>query len=253
MDGALGPIVFQGGLGNMNTFHAMSKMKKETYARHRVIQQVDLIEDTGADPIELSIQMHFHAPYTMAPGAAITQLESVMDMRTPLPLVIGSTPVGRGFLTLFVIEDLQSKMTKFSSSALIVGDIDVKLCEYAGSLALSGPLSALGGALPGLSGAVAQITGTLSSVAAAAGIATTASSTLSQFGAGAGIGTKKLGTLGSIGGNVGGVFGALSGASKANTIASLISNLAPGAVTQITAPSASMVQTAITNLRAAGH
>jgi hypothetical protein len=237
----------------MSTFHAMSKMKKETYARHRVIQQVDLLEDTGADPIELTIQMHFHAPYTLAPGAAISQLEAVMDSRTPLPLVIGSTPVGRGFLTLFVIEDLQSKMSKFSSSALIIGDIDVKLCEYAGSLSLSGPLSALGGGLPGLSGAVAQITGTLNSVAAAAGIATTASAALSQFGAGFGAGTAKLGTLGNIGGKVGGVFGALSGASKANAITSLIGNLKPGQVQQITAPSSTMVTTALANLRAAGH
>src|ERR1700751_5254374 len=113
MTGALGPVIFSGGLGQMNDFHALSKHRKETFVKHRVIQANDLIESTGSDPIELSIEMHFHAPYTLSPGAALSALEAVQETKIPLPLIVGSTPVGRGFLTLFVIEEISTKMSKF--------------------------------------------------------------------------------------------------------------------------------------------
>jgi hypothetical protein len=238
----------------MNTFHSMSKTKKETYAKHRIIQLTDLIEDTGAEPIELSIQMHFHAPYTLAPGAAITALEALMEAKIPVPLIVGSTPIGRGFLTLFVIEDIASKMSKFISSSLIIGDVDIKLLEYAGALNLSGPLSALGGALPGLSGAVSTITSAISGVTGALNIATTATGVLGQFGTGFGALSKALGTLGPLGGNlIGGRINSLVGAVSANSLTSMLGSLAPGAVTQIVAPSSATLSTALANLRAAGH
>ena len=246
MDGALGPVVFSGGLGTMNTFHSMNQAKEETLAKHRIIQAIDLIEDTGPEPIELSIQMHFHAPYTLAPGAAITTLEALMDMRMPLPLIIGSTPIGRGFLTLFVIDDIASKMTKFSGSSLIIGDIDVKLCEYAGALSLSGPLSALGGGLPGLSSAVARITAAVSGTISAINIAPPFASALS-------LASRTIGGLGPIGGSIGGLVHALTGAVSANSLTSALSQLLPGQLTQIRAPSVTMLNTAITNLRASGH
>jgi hypothetical protein len=242
MDGALGPVVFQGGLGTMSTFHAMSKVKKETYVKHRVIQYVDLLEDTGAEPIELSIQMHFHAPYTVGPGRALTQLEALMDAKIPVPLIVGSTPVGRGFLTLFVIEEISTKMSKFISSSLIVGDIDIKLCEYAGALGLGGPLSALGGALPGMSSAVSRIT---SAISASTGVLNIATSASQIFG---------LGSMQPLGGKVGGILQTLSGANLGNSVSSAMSNaLAPGTVTQIRVPTQATLNTAITNLRAAGH
>ena len=244
MDGVLGPIMFQGGLGSMNTFHGVSKSKKEVFAKHRIIQQVDIIEDTGSDPIECSLQMHFHAPYTLPPSAALTSLESLMDMKVPVPLIIGSTPVGRAMqLTLFVIEDISAKMSKFISNSLIIADIDVKLLEYPGALNLAGPLSALGGALPGLSAAVATITSAISGVTGAVNIATTAASSLAQFGAS----TRALG------GPIGGIMNTLTGAVAANSLSSMLSSLPPGAVSQITAPNAAMLSTAIANLRIAGH
>lgn len=252
MDGALGPVMFSGGLGSMFTFHAMNKTKRETFAKHRVIQAIDLIEDTGGDPIELSVQLHFHAPYTLAPSAAITALEALMDARIPVPFIVGSTPVGRGFLTLFVIEDVSSKMSKFSNSSLIVGDIDVKLLEYTGALSLAGPLSALGGALPGLSNAVARVTSAISSVNGALNIATTATGVLGQFGSGlTGVATKALGTLGQVG-SFGSAVNTLSGAASANALTSLLNSLKPGALTQIVTPSASMMKTAIENIKIAG-
>jgi hypothetical protein len=241
MDGALGPIIFQGGIGAMNTFHAISKTKKETFVKHRIIQMIDLIEDTGADPIDLSIQMHFHAPFTLAPAAAITALEALMDAKIPVPLIIGSTPVGRGFLTLFVIEEVQAKMSKFISSSLIIGDIDIKLLEYPNAFNLGGPLSALGGALPGLSQAVATITTAVSGVTGMLNVASTAVESFGTTG------------LGAITGATGGILNSLTGAVSANSVGAMLSSLTPGAVTKIRAPSAQVFNTALSNLRAAGH
>jgi hypothetical protein len=187
--------------------------------------------------------MHFHAPYTLAPSAALTSLEALMDAKVPVPLIIGSTPVGRGLLTLFVIEDISIKMSKFISSSLIIADIDVKLLEYPGALNLSGPLSALGGALPGLSRAVATITSAISGVTGALNIAATANGALGTF--------SQIG--GRVGGMVGGVLNTLTGGVVANSLSSMLSSLTPGNVTQIVAPNAQMLSTALSNLRAAGH
>jgi len=241
MDGALGPITFQGGLGTMSTFHSMSKTKKTVYVKHRIIQMIDLLESTGDEPIDLSIQMHFHAPYTMGPGKALTALESLMDAKIPVPLIIGATPVGRGFLTLFVIEDISTKMNKFSASSLIIGDIDVKLCEYAGALSLSGPLSALGGGLAGLARSVGSLTSAIGGNIGGLNITSTASQVFA------------LGSPVPLGSSVGQVQQTLSGAALGNSISTTLSSLQPGAVTQIVAPTQAMLNTAITNLRAAGH
>jgi hypothetical protein len=241
MDGALGPIIFQGGLGSMNTFHAVSKTKKQTYVKHRIIQQNDLVESAGADPIEGTLQMHFHAPYTLPPSAALTALEALMDMQIPVPLIIGSTPIGRGFITLFVIEEIQSKMSKFISASWIVGDIDVRLLEYPNAISLSGPLSALGGALPGLSGAVASVTGAIAGTTGVLNIASSASAVL-----GANIGSALPGA-------VSGILNTLTGAHSANSLTSMLTALTPGAVAQLTAPSAQTLSTAISNLHIAGH
>jgi hypothetical protein len=162
-----------------------------------------------------------------------------MDAKIPVPLIIGSTPVGRGFMTLFVVEDIATKMSRFIQNSLIIADIEVKILEYPGALSLSGPLSALGGALPGLSSAIGTITNVLSGVSGALNITTTAAS--------------NVGKLGQFGSAIGGVLNTLSGATSANRLTSLLSTLSPGAVTQITAPTAAMMKTALANLRAAGH
>lgn len=143
--GALGPIVFLGGLGTANTFHSINKSNKEGFVKHRVIQTTDLVESTGPDLIELTLDMHFHGPYTLAPSLGITALETVMHMRIPLPLIIGRVPVGRGVFTLFVIESVDARMTTFVGSGLAVAEVGVKLLEYPNPFGHSGPLSALGG------------------------------------------------------------------------------------------------------------
>jgi hypothetical protein len=215
----------------MNDFHAINKHRKETFIKHRVIQANDLIESTGSDPIELSIEMHFHAPYTLGPGIALSALEALQAAKIPVPLIIGSTPVGRGFLTLFVIEEISIKMSKFIAGSVIIGDIDVKLLEYPNAFGLAGPLSALGGALPGLSNAVASLTNIVSPFAGIVNLAGAVTAPLT-----AGIGVLKT----------------IAGASPAAAITSLVSSLKPGSAVSITAASAATVQTALANIRKAG-
>ena len=74
-------------------------------------QWLFVVEGVGTDLIELTLDCHFHGPYTLSPSLAIAALESVMHMRIPLPLIIGRVPVGRGVFTMFVIEAVDTRMT----------------------------------------------------------------------------------------------------------------------------------------------
>jgi hypothetical protein len=141
--GILGPIVFVGGLTTTFTFHDLSKKRSNSFAKHALINGTDLLEDTGSKPIELDLQLRFFQPYTADPSISLIELEALMESKIPVPLIIGGVPVGRGILTLFVIESIDSKMPKFVGSTLTILDLTVKLCEYSNPLSLSGPLSAL--------------------------------------------------------------------------------------------------------------
>ncbi len=141
--GVLGPIVFLGGLGSTFTFHDLSKKRKNSFAKHRVINGNDLIEDTGYDPIEIDLQMRFFAPYTADPSISLIAIEALADSKIPVPLIIDGCPVGRSILTLFICEEITSKMPKFVGSQLTILDVTIKLCEYSNPLNISGPLGAL--------------------------------------------------------------------------------------------------------------
>jgi phage protein U len=251
--GCLGPIVFMGGLGSANTFHSISKTNKESFVKHRVIQANDLVEDTGTDPIEITIEMHFHGPYTVAPSTGIAALEAVKDLKIPLPLIIGRIPLGRGMLTLFVIESVDTKMSTFVGSGLAVADASVKLLEYANPLGSTGPLSALGGALPGLS----KIVGTLNNVAGFAGaipglggVAGTVSGIAGQIGGGIGAVTGLAGAASNVFSSVTGGISSLS--TITSNIQSAANALVPGGTVSVLAASASQVNGAIASLTAAG-
>jgi hypothetical protein len=233
--GALGPIIFQGGLGTANTFHSISKTNKQVFVKHRLLQTLDLVEATGVDLIEINLEMHFHGPYTLAPSAAIAALEAVMSLKIPLPLIIGRIPVGRGVLTLFVIESIDSKMTRFVGAGLAIADVTVKLLEYPNPFGSMGPISALGGALPGLSGFVgslnniANIANVAGAIPGLSGIASQASNVFSSV--------------------TGGIT-AISGIT--NTIQGAAAALRPGGITGVITASAGQVQGALASLVAAG-
>ena len=254
--GALGPIVFLGGLGTANTFHSINKTNKTGYTRHRVISTTDLVEGTGPDLIELTLDMHFHGPYTLAPSLGITALETVMSMRIPLPLIIGRVPVGRGIFTLFVIEAVDSRMTTFVGSGLAVADVSVKLLEYPNPLGSTGPLSALGGGLPGLSnivggltsiaGVANQVAGIAGAIPGLGGVASAVTGVTSGIGNAVGVASAASNVFSSV---TGGILGANS---VASSVSSMVTNLAAGGVTGVIKATASQLQGAISSLTAAG-
>jgi hypothetical protein len=141
--GILGPVVFCGGLGTTFTFNEITKKRSNAFAKHTIINSLDLIEDVGFKPIELSLHMRFYQPYTAPPSVSLLALETLEDSKIPCPLLIGGVPIGRALLTLFVIEEISSKMPKFVGNVLTVLDLDIKLLEYGNGLNISGPLGLL--------------------------------------------------------------------------------------------------------------
>jgi hypothetical protein len=141
--GILGPLPFVGGQGSAFTFYNITKRRKNSFARHRIISGNDLIEDTGFDPIELDMDMQFFAPWTLDPSISLIALEGLMDSKIPVPLIVGGAPVGRGLLTLFVIESIDSTMKKWEGARLAILECRVKILEYSNPLSISGPLGLL--------------------------------------------------------------------------------------------------------------
>ena len=141
--GILGPLVFVGGLGTTFTFNSLSKKRQNAFAKHKIINGVDLIEDVGFNPIELELQCRFYEPWTADPSLSLIALEALEDAKIPIPLIVGGVPVGRQLLTLFVVEEITSKMPKFKGSVLTVLDCSIKLLEYSNPLSISGILGPL--------------------------------------------------------------------------------------------------------------
>jgi hypothetical protein len=152
--GALGVIPFVGGLGNVFTFHQISKTNKATFVKHPVFGGIDLVEATGDDPIDITIEMMFFAPYTQSPSVAIPAVEALKAAKIPVPLFAGDAPVGRGPLTFFVVEQVGVKMTKWHGAGLAIASIDVKLLEYGNPFNLAGPLGALTNLATGVIGKI---------------------------------------------------------------------------------------------------
>jgi hypothetical protein len=148
--GSLGVIPFVAGYGTANTFHSIHKANKISYVKHAVIAGLDLIEATGDDPIDIQIEMMFFAPYTLPPSQSIPAVEALLAAKIPMPLFAGDAPVGRGIMSLFVIESLSVRMTKWVGAELAIATLDVKLVEYSNPFNLAGPL----GALANLAGSV---------------------------------------------------------------------------------------------------
>jgi hypothetical protein len=160
--GILGSVPFMGGFGSTNTVETVTKKRKEGFAKHQIIHGLDLIEGTGSSPIDLSLKMHFCTPYTLSPTVSVSALEALQAAKIPVPLFIGDTPVGRGLLTLFVIEEVGSNFKTWRKGSIAIAELDVKLLEYSNPLSIAGPLNALlGGGLGGLGSGIASGIGTL--------------------------------------------------------------------------------------------
>jgi Phage P2 GpU len=141
MIGMYGPIFFTTGV-------VVDNMKKTVGARwgtHEIWQGKPILEYAGASLIELSFQLQLLKPFTIDPLAAIITLQEIMDLATPLPLILGVFPMGRG-LSLFVMESLEVEPLYFFQGGGILGaNCEVKLKEYPDPGLINSLLAALGG------------------------------------------------------------------------------------------------------------
>jgi hypothetical protein len=125
-------------------------MKKTVTARwgdHPIHLSKPLLEYAGPQLIEITFRMELIKPFTVDPLMTIIMLEEIMDLATPLPLIIGMKPMGRG-LSLFVLSSLSHEMKYFYRGGGLLGaSVEVQLKEYPMSpAALLNSLSkALGG------------------------------------------------------------------------------------------------------------
>jgi phage protein U len=144
--GILGPLPFLGGQGTAATFHTIKKKFEVRYAKHEIINGVDLIEATGFKPIDIDLDMIFFNPWTLPPSVALAIIEALAASRLPVPLMTADgTGFGRGLLTLFVIESVDSTMKKWCGGTNTYMTVTVKLLEYGNPFGIGGPLGALAG------------------------------------------------------------------------------------------------------------
>jgi len=109
---------------------SISKQLKNSWARHKVINAVDVLEDTGFQPTSLTLEMGFFKPWTHDPASSLSQLEKYAQAKVPMPIMIGNTPLGRGGLTMYVVEAVDAKMEKWTGATLTLLRVSVKLEEF---------------------------------------------------------------------------------------------------------------------------
>ena len=143
--GIIGVIPFCGGLHTANTFHEISKTTKNVFVKHRIINGNDLLEDCGVEPIDLDIQMKVGCRVHGGPRSVAVSLGRINGGQDSRSDRVGGVPLGRpgSLLTLFVIESIGSKMTKWKGSLLVELECAVKVCEFGNPLSIAGPLGAL--------------------------------------------------------------------------------------------------------------
>jgi|SRR6516162_8006046 hypothetical protein len=155
MYGVLGALPFVSGPQRVFTPHAVDVTRKNAFAKHKVLNYNDVLEDVGVEPIDVTLEMGFMIGWTLEPARSISMLSAYMDSKIPAPLIVGNTPVGRGIASMFVVESMSVKVAKFLGSSPAVVNASVKLIEYAPSPSplmnfLSNPVGALSGSAGGI-------------------------------------------------------------------------------------------------------
>lgn len=149
MIGLYGPVVFGTTGAGVSTFDDMHKTVSARWGVHEVFGAKPMLEYSGPQLIELTFSMDLITPATVNPTSTITMLQEIMDLAIPLPLVIGSMPMGRD-ASLFVMQSLEVIPEYFFRKGTIMGaKVQVSLKEYPTNI-ISSLLNALGGALGGL-------------------------------------------------------------------------------------------------------
>jgi hypothetical protein len=155
MYGVLGALPFISGPGRVFTPYAVDVSRKNVWAKHKILNYNDVLEDVGVEPIETTLEMGFLIGWTLDPARSLMMLAGYMDAKIPAPCIVGNTPVGRGMGSMFVVESMSVKVTKFHGASPAVATASVKLIEYAAPPSpltnfLSNPIGALSGGVGGI-------------------------------------------------------------------------------------------------------
>jgi hypothetical protein len=146
---SFGPLIFIPGKETAFTYKNLSKANTVVYAQHEILQGVPLIEFTGYKLITVNMTCNFVAGWTLDPSLAVLAFETAQANPVAMPLILGTTPIGRGLISSFVIQEVQSKFTRFGTDGSpIEATVDVKFLEAGSILPSLGQLasSILGGA-----------------------------------------------------------------------------------------------------------
>src|SRR6516162_11885250 len=100
MYGILGELPFMSGLGSIFTPHAVDVSRKNSFAKHKILNFNDVLEDTGVEPLDVTLEMGFVIGWTLAPAKSVQMLSGYMDAKVPAPLIVGNVPVGHGTMSI---------------------------------------------------------------------------------------------------------------------------------------------------------
>ena len=135
MMGIYGPLAFiapmQGGL-LLNKF---SKTSKTRWEAHKLYGQVPQQEFVGQDLVKASIRMKFLRGTTTDPAAAIIALDFLQQGALPMPFLLGGIPVSARGASLFVIEQIETNVSKWAGSIMLCTETTIELEEYPLSIA----------------------------------------------------------------------------------------------------------------------
>jgi phage protein U len=133
---SFGPIVFSTGNnvlspgGSVFTYKHVEETSKVKFAEHPILEGLSIVEWTGHDCDRVTIQCYFVDGWTEDPTVGVLEFKTAKDTATAYPLILGTTPLGHGLISQFVIEQMHSKYTRFSpTGSPIEATVDITFLE----------------------------------------------------------------------------------------------------------------------------
>jgi hypothetical protein len=83
-------------MGSVFTPHAVHVRRKNSFAKHKILNDNHYLEDTGVQPVDVTIEMGVTYGWTLSSATSISMLQGFLGVKTPMPLMIGTIVVGRG-------------------------------------------------------------------------------------------------------------------------------------------------------------
>ncbi len=94
MIGSLGSVVFEVSSERVRTFDGLVRTNAARYAVHELHQHKSLLEYTGNDPAELSMEVTLDAALGVPPEEDLEKLRKIVREGKAVPFVVGGVPQG---------------------------------------------------------------------------------------------------------------------------------------------------------------